>query len=134
MKQFFAVLVVAVLGFAVSCSKASPENEAKALMNATIKLTDSTSEKLEKAATAQDAAAALVTFVAEMKVLGERGKEYAKNHPGVNYMEDKNNKAESEALNKVMYRFSAAAMKASVKFSGSKEFAEAAAKIQDIMK
>lgn len=134
MKKYLAVLSIAVLGFAISCSKASPENEGKAIMNAMTKLTDSTSEKLEKAATAQDAAAALVSYVAEMKVLGERGKEYAKNHPGVSYMEDESNKAESEALNKVMYRFSAASMKASVKFSGSKEFAEAAAKMQDIMK
>lgn len=133
MKKFFAVLVVAFLGFAISCSKASPENEAKALMNATIKLTDSTSEKLEKAATAQDAAAALVTYVAEMKVLMEKGKEYAKNHPGVSYMEDESNKAENEAMDKAMYRFSAASMKASAKFSGSKEFADAAAKMQDIM-
>jgi len=134
MKNFFAILAIAALAFTISCSKASPVNEGKAIMNSMIKLTDSTSDKLENAGTAKDAAAALVTYVAEMKILGERGKEFAKNHPGVSYLEDESNKAENEALNKVMYRFSAASMKASVKFSGSKEFADAASKMQDIMK
>lgn len=134
MKKYFAVLAAAVLGFAISCSKASPLNEGKAIMNDMIKLTDSASEKLENAVTAKDGADALVTYVAEMKVLGDRAKEFDKTHPGTGFMEDAGNKAENEALEKVMYRFSAAAMKASVKFAGSKEFAEAAAKMQDVMK
>ncbi|HQO39419.1 MAG TPA: hypothetical protein PK986_03015, partial [Spirochaetota bacterium] len=71
MKKYLAVLAIAVLGFTISCTKASPEAEAKAMMSAMTKLTESSAEKLENAASAQDAASALIAYAEGMKAFAE---------------------------------------------------------------
>lgn len=134
MKKYLAVLAIAVLGFTVSCSKASPEAEAKVMMNAMIKLTETSADKLENASNAKDAADALVAYAAEMKVLAEKGKELDKKYPDMKIDGNEKFKSENEAVEKVMKKFIDASMKASMKYANSKEFMDAAAKMQEIMK
>ncbi len=134
MKKYLAVLAIAVIGFTVSCSKASPEAEAKAMMNAMIKLTEVSADKLENASNAKDAADALVAYATEMKVLAEKGKELDKKYPDMKIDGNEKFKSENEAVEKVMKKFIDASMKASMKYANSKEFMDAAAKMQEIMK
>lgn len=134
MKKFLAVLAIALLGFTVSCSKSSPEAEAKAMMNAMIKLTETSADKLENASNAKDAADALVAYATEMKVITEKGKELDKKYPDLKIVGDEKFKAENEAVEKAMKRFIDASTKASMKYISSKEFMDAVTKMQTIMK
>ncbi|NLV67294.1 MAG: hypothetical protein GXY14_06430 [Spirochaetes bacterium] len=134
MKKYLAVLAIAVLGFTISCTKASPEAEAKAMMSAMTKLTESSAEKLENAASAQDAASALIAYAEGMKAFAEKGKELEKKYPSFDPDNDEKFKAESEEFEKAMKKFIDASTKASMKYVSSREFMDAVSKMQEIMK
>ncbi len=134
MKKVLTILAIAVLGFTVSCSKSSPEAEAKAMMNDTIKLHEITAEKLEKASTAKEAADVLIAYATEMKVLAKKGEELSKKYPDMKLVANEKFDAEEKAAEKAMARFMKASMSAGIKYANSKEFQEAAVKMQEIMK
>lgn len=129
MKKYLALLAVAALGLTIACGKASPEAEAKAIMNDMIKLVDTTTEKLDKAATGKDAADALIEFSNGMKALTEKGKEFDKKNPNVNVESGEAFKAERDKMMQSMTKFTEVSTKVMMKFKDSKELLEAAQKM-----
>ncbi len=135
MKKFFAVLVVAALGFAVSSCSKSPEAEAKAIMNDMAKLFEATADKLDKAATGKEAADMLIAFGTEMKVIKDKAEAFDKAHPELkNKGADEKYKAETEAIGKATEKFVGAMMKIGMKFQGDKDLEAAAMKLGEILK
>jgi ABC-type glycerol-3-phosphate transport system substrate-binding protein len=129
MKKYLALLAVAALSLTFACGKASPEAEAKAIMNDMIKLVDTTTDKLDKAATGQEAADALIAFSTGMKALTEKGKEFDKKNPNVNVESGEAFKAERDKMMQSMTKFTEVSTKVMMKFKDSKELLDAAQKM-----
>lgn len=133
MKKVLALMFAVTLAGMVSCSK-SPEAEAKALITDMTKLTEATAEKMEKALTGKDAGDALLAYAEEMKKLGDRGKELEKKYPEMKVENNDKFKVEEEALMKAMGSFTKAVTATMTKYSNSKEFQEAMAKMSETMR
>jgi hypothetical protein len=133
MKKYIAIACSLIFVAAVSCSKGS-ESEAKAIIKNMISVTDATSEKLEKAADAKTAGDALSSYVESMKAISVKSADFQKKYTDLNMQGDEKLKTENDALTKSMDRFSKALAVAMTKFANSKEFADAIAKMGELMK
>ena len=133
MKKVLAFLSAAVLVAAVSCSK-SPETQAKDLILDMAKLTETSAEKMEKAATAKEAGDALLAYTASMKTLSIKGRELEKKYPELKNENNPKLKAEEDAMMKSMERFTKAMTSAITKYATSKEFQDAMSKMSELMK
>jgi len=123
MKKTIVLLLTLVIGGMVACSKspADKEAEAKALADEIIKITQSTTEKLEKAANGKDAGDVVLEYANGMKKIKEKYKHLDLNDP---------KKFEgNEEIKKVMGDFFSAIMNVNIKFKDSKELAEAMQKV-----
>ncbi len=129
-------IAIAILAFAVSivtaCSKGSFENDARAMYNDFISITEKAAADLDKAASAKEAGDALGTYADQMKLFVERGKELEKNYDKKKINEEPSLTQETERFNKAMQSFANANMKVMIKWQGSPEIMEATAKLRSI--
>jgi len=133
MKKVLAFLFTAVLVASLSCSK-SPESQAKALVLDMAKLTETSAEKMEKAATAKEAGDALLEYAANMKTLALQGRELEKKYPELKKENNPALKAEEDVMMKSMEKFTRAMTSAITKYAASKEFQDAMSKMSELMK
>ena len=133
MKKSLLFILCAVFAFSLaSCSKTSPEAEAKKIATDTLSLFDTATAKLDKAQSAKEAADALTAYAADMKVIQDRTNEFQKKNPGfsastANTDKELQKKAEASAA-----AFTSAMTKAMMKYAGSKEMLDAVMKISEM--
>jgi hypothetical protein len=133
MKRYLILTLCAgIAAFAVSCAKSGPASEAKKLADATVSITQSTAEKLDKASNAKDAADALVSYATEMKTIADKSKEFRAKYPNFDDKNDPTMKDEQEKIQKTIASFSAAMSKAMMKYAGSKEMMDAITKMSEL--
>jgi len=133
MKKVLALLFAVTMAGMVSCSK-SPEAEVKAMMIDMTKLTETTAEKLNKAASGKEAGEALIAYGESMKKLADKGKELEKKYPQMKVENNAKFKAEEDAMMKAMGNFTKAMTGCMTKYAGSKEIQAAMMKMSEIMK
>ena len=119
MKKITVLLLALVIGGMVSCSKSPADKDAelKALTNEVLKATQSTAEKLQKAADGKEAGDIVLAYGDTMKKIKEKYKNFDLN--------DTKNFEGNEELKKIMGDFVSAVMNVNIKFKDSKELAEA---------
>ena len=133
MKRYLILTLCAcIAAFAVSCSKGGPAGEAKKLADDTVAITQSTTEKLDKASNAKDAADALVSYATDMKTIADKSKEFRAKYPNFDDKNDPAMKEEQEKIQKTISAFSASMAKAMMKYAGSKEMMEAITKMSEL--
>jgi len=133
MKKVVAFLFTAALAVSLSCSK-SPEAQAKALVLDIAKLTETSAEKIGKAATAKEAGDAILAYTESMKTLSIRGKELENKYPELKNENNPKMKAEEDVMIKAMEKFTKAMTSAITKYAGSKDFQDAMTKMSELMK
>ena len=123
MKKITVLLLTLVIGGMVSCSKspADKEAEAKAIADEIVKSTQSTTEKLNKAANGKEAGDIIVEYATGMKKISEKYKDF-------DIKNDEKFK-ENDEIKQVMGEFLKAVTGAAMKFRESKEFMEAMQKM-----
>ena len=131
MKKIIALMLTLAIGGMVSCSKISsgPEAEAKALTAQTVKIMEVATEKLNKAATGQEAGDALIDYTNSMLEIAKKGQELQKKYKDLEIMSDEKSQKEDPEMKKMAQEFAKAMVGASLKFSGSKEFMAAVEKM-----
>lgn len=128
MKKTAVVLMITFISLIGACSKSGAEAEARAIIHDMTMAAETASEKLDKAASAREAADIIKTFRTDMEILGQKGKEYDKKHPEISVMNDKAFSTERAALMNSMKRYGVASMKVMIKFEGAEELAGFAGK------
>lgn len=135
MKHVAIALLVSAVAVLMACKgKLSPEQEAKAIFNDMVTVTEAATTGLTNAKDAKETAAALTTYGEGMKKLTDRAKEFEKNNPNYKLKDNPALKTEDEKLKKLMEGFMGAMMKAMLKYGQSPEVKEASKKMGEMFK
>ena len=133
MNKFFSVLASALILTAVSCTKSSPESEAKAALNKAADIYNSAATKIESAKTAEEAAEVLVTFSKEMAAFSKEAEALEKKYPDFKTKSEKDFVEEEKKLNEAAQNFAGKMMPLALKYGTSPEFQKAMTDIQQIL-
>ncbi len=101
------------------------EAEVRHIINEMTDIFNTTSDKLEKAATAREAANILLTFSADIKAIKEKADAFDRAHPEFKDINDNDFPEETEALGRATQRFVIAMEQVQLKFNGDKDFDDA---------
>lgn len=123
MSKVYAVSAVVIFSLMLACSKSAPQSEARDILNEMTVAASTAAGKLDRAATAQEAADIMKAFKSEMTALAAKGEKFDKKNPGVNVMKDPEFQSERDAYMDSMKKYGISSMKVRIRFDGAKELA-----------
>lgn len=123
MGKAYAVSAVVIFSLMLACSKSAPQSEARDILNEMTVAASIAAGKLDRAATAQEAADIMKAFKSEMAALAAKGEKFDKKHPGINVAKDPEFQPERDAYMASMKKYGISSMKVRIRFDGAKELA-----------